>query len=534
MHCFIYLRKSTEDKNRQVQSINDQKKIMTDIAKTRGLIVKEIFIDEKSAGKPYQRLGFQEMIKKIHAREASIILSWKIDRLSRNPVENGQISWLLQNNIISEIITAERSYLPQDNVLLYMVESAMANQFLRDLSKNVKRGMYSRAEKGVYPGCVPLGYLNQGHQRGNKTIIPDLKYFPLIKKLWELLLTGNYQLADLYRLMQEKYPLLKKGKPIAFSTFHRIFHNPFYCGLFKWGNKIYLGTHEKMLTQSQFERVQALLNKKEKTRERVLEFDYKGIFKCGCCEAQITAERKTKFIIKTQQEKSFDYYRCVHRKRDIECHEKPLSKKLIESQLAKEIGKLFLPDNVIDFGIDRLGEKKGKETQLQATTSSNIKREIQTLTQQKNQLEDNLVLEGDTEIRSMMKRKHEEIKINIQKLNEDYRKLQKEIADNNLKIIKALEVIKNAKIALEFGTIKEKRTLLNHLGSNWSIKDKKIDYKPNFVIKALLKTNDSIRSKKSLSEPTKSRSATGKTIDNESVSSMWYTLWEFIKNSNGE
>jgi len=331
--------------------------------------------------------------------------------------------------------------------------------------------------------------------------------------------------------MKEKYPLLKKGKLVAFSTFHRIFHNPFYCGLFKWSGKVYLGTHEKMLTQSQFERVQALLNKKQKTRERVLDFDYKGMFKCGCCGAQITAERKTKFIMKTQQEKSFDYYRCVHRKRDIDCKEKQLSKKLIESQIDAELNRVILPEEVFNFGIDKLGEQKGKETQLQATASFNIKREIQTLTQQKNQLEDNLVLEVDSEIRSMMKRKYEERKIKIQKLNEDYEKLQEEIVNSNFNIIKALEVIKNAKIAMESGTIEQKRELLNHLGSNWSIKDRTIDYKPNFITQALLKTKDFIRSKKSLSEPTKSHSATGKTVDDESVVSIWYTLWEFIRNS---
>ena len=73
------------------------------------------------------------------------------------------------------------------------------------------------------------------------------------------MITEQYQLADLYRLMTEKYPLFNKGKahngkPIAFSTFHRMFHNPFYCGLFKWGGEIHLGIHEKMLTQSEFER----------------------------------------------------------------------------------------------------------------------------------------------------------------------------------------------------------------------------------------------------------------------------------------
>jgi len=536
MNCFLYCRKSSEDKHRQVQSIGDQKKIMTDLAKTRGLKIREIFVDEKSAGKPYQRSAFEEMIKRIHNGEASIILSWKIDRLSRNPIENGQLSWLLQQGTIKEIITSDRSYLPQDNVLLFMVEGAMANQYLRDLSANVKRGMQSKVERGIFPASAPLGYRNHGDKKGERTIIPDPFYFPLIKRLWKLLVTEQYQLADLYRLMVEKYPLFNKGKahqgkPIAFSTFHRMFHNPFYCGLFKWGGEIHLGSHEKMLTQSEFERVQDFLNKKEKTREKKLEFDYKGVFCCGTCQASISAERKTKFIIKTQQEKSFDYYRCVHRKRDIECKEKPLSKKLMEAQLAIEINRLFLPDEVIGFGVDKLGEYRGMETQLQATTSFNLKREIQTLTRQKDQIENNLVLETDYEIRFLMKKKYEKHKIMLQKFIEDYDTLQDEIVNNHSGIINTLQVIRSAKKVLESGTIIQKKRLLKHLGTDWKIKGSMIGFKPHFVVKAILETKEFLREKKGVSEPTNPLFGTGETLTNEEVSIVWLTLWEFIRNS---
>jgi DNA invertase Pin-like site-specific DNA recombinase len=90
--CFVYCRKSSEDQCRQVQSIRDQKNVMRDLAHQRNLIVKKVFIDEKSAGKPYQRPAFQEMMEQITKEEATIIITWKIDRLSRNPVENGQVS----------------------------------------------------------------------------------------------------------------------------------------------------------------------------------------------------------------------------------------------------------------------------------------------------------------------------------------------------------------------------------------------------------------------------------------------------------
>ena len=87
MNCFLYCRKSLEDKARQVQSIDDQKKVMREIAQVKGLKITKVFIDEKSAGTPYLRPAFQEMMKQLHQGEVKIILTWKIDRLSRNPIE---------------------------------------------------------------------------------------------------------------------------------------------------------------------------------------------------------------------------------------------------------------------------------------------------------------------------------------------------------------------------------------------------------------------------------------------------------------
>ena len=56
----------------------------------------------------------------------------------------------------------ERQYLPGDNTLLFNVESGMANQYILDLSKNVKRGIQTKLEKGMWPNFAPIGYLNDG------------------------------------------------------------------------------------------------------------------------------------------------------------------------------------------------------------------------------------------------------------------------------------------------------------------------------------------------------------------------------------
>jgi DNA invertase Pin-like site-specific DNA recombinase len=144
---FLYARKSSESEDRQVQSIEDQVGRLKERANQLGISIKETIEEAKSAKKP-GRPAFGEMLKRIEKGEAKGILCWQINRLSRNPIDSGKISWMLQQNVIHSIVTIDREYLPDDNVLLFNVETGMANQFILDLQKNTKRGMVGKAERG--------------------------------------------------------------------------------------------------------------------------------------------------------------------------------------------------------------------------------------------------------------------------------------------------------------------------------------------------------------------------------------------------
>jgi len=129
------------------------------------------------------------MLERIHKGEAEGILTWKLNRLARNPIDGGQISWMLQQNIIKHIQTFERDYYPTDNVILMQVEFGMANQYVKDLSIDVKRGMRQKAERGWYPIAVlPIGYIhNSKFNLGvENEIICDEDSYRIIKSY------GNY------------------------------------------------------------------------------------------------------------------------------------------------------------------------------------------------------------------------------------------------------------------------------------------------------------------------------------------------------
>jgi site-specific DNA recombinase len=171
---FLYARKSSENEDRQIQSIDDQINRLKEFADSFNLNILKIFEESKSAKNPGDRPVFEDMISRIESGEAQGILCWKLNRLTRNPIDTGRLSWLLQSSIIKSIKTTERNYLPGDNVLLFSVDGGMANQFILDLSKDVKRGMINKLKQGWSPNRAPIGYLND---RENKIITIDPERF---------------------------------------------------------------------------------------------------------------------------------------------------------------------------------------------------------------------------------------------------------------------------------------------------------------------------------------------------------------------
>src|SRR5579862_9647800 len=123
---FIYARKSTEDEDRQILSIDAQLSELRNISVQESRTVLTILTESKSAKDPGREV-FNDMIRRIEKGEANAILTWKLDRLARNFEDGGRIIGLLQRGVIQQIRTFERTYLPSDNVLMMAVEFGMAN-----------------------------------------------------------------------------------------------------------------------------------------------------------------------------------------------------------------------------------------------------------------------------------------------------------------------------------------------------------------------------------------------------------------------
>lgn len=190
----IYVRKSTEGEDRQVQSLDAQLFELQKIANKDDLKIVKIFHESKSAKKPFQRPEFAKLIKMIEEGRVKGLIVWEISRVSRNPAESGMIQQLLQDGKLQVIRTYNRTYTAEDNAVIFSVEASISNQFIIDLRKNVKRGIREKVRKGGLFGPGPQGYVNN---RLDKTIELDPERAPLIRKMFDLYLTGNYTVPEL-------------------------------------------------------------------------------------------------------------------------------------------------------------------------------------------------------------------------------------------------------------------------------------------------------------------------------------------------
>lgn len=148
----LYARKSTESDERQIQSIDDQVDYWTRRAREFGdMEIVRVYTEERSAKAPGNRPEFEKMFREIERGRIDGVLCWKLDRLTRNPVDSGTVQYALQRGRIERIVTSDREYRPEDSGLIFSVETGMANQYILDLSKNVRRGMKGKAARGWYP-----------------------------------------------------------------------------------------------------------------------------------------------------------------------------------------------------------------------------------------------------------------------------------------------------------------------------------------------------------------------------------------------
>ena len=254
------------------------------------------------------------MLKRIETGEADGILAWHPDRLARNSVDGGRIVYLLDQTSLRDLKFATFTFEnnPQGKFML-AITFGYSKYYVDSLSENVKRGNRAKIERGWRPNMAPIGYRND---KDTKTVVPDPDHFPIVRRIFDEMLTTTSSVEDITRIANEDWgyrtPKRKRigGGPLGRSTLYHMLTNPFYTGYILWGGQLYPGKHEPIVSIAEFDRVQQLLGRPSRPRPHRHEFAYTGTIRCGACQRMITAEHKV-----NRHGTHYLYYHCTRKRR---------------------------------------------------------------------------------------------------------------------------------------------------------------------------------------------------------------------------
>ena len=358
MKYFIYIRKSTDEDDRQVLSLEAQEVELQEFAKREQLTIVDVLRESQTAKEP-GRPVFNAMLSRLERGEASGILSWHADRLARNSVDGGKIIYLVDTGVIQALKfpTLWFEPTPQGKFML-SIAFGQSKYFVDNLSENTKRGLRQKLRRGEWPGYAPLGYLND---KLTHKIVVDYERAPLVKKMFERYATGSYSL----KAMQSVGLLSRNQKVLSVSNIQTILSNPFYYGVFKYNGELHDGQHEPLITKKLFDRVAGVLKNKSRPRVRgEKSYIFRGLLSCYECGCAITAETQ----------KGHNYYRCT--KKRIACSQPYIREELLASLISNEIQKVSLSPAWAEALLNKTENEKQEEAQAGQTLSLNIRNEI--------------------------------------------------------------------------------------------------------------------------------------------------------------
>lgn len=340
----LYARKSTEAEEKQALSIDSQIKEMAQIAEREHLNVVEIRRESHSAKESGQRPVFEEIVRDIDNGIFDAIITWAPDRLSRNAGDLGKLVDRMDQKKLVSIKTFGQTFTnsPSDKFLL-MILCSQAKLENDNKSINVKRGMRTRCEMGLWPAQPPTGYKKVNDRLAKCEVEIDPERAGTIKQIFEKISYEKWSVSRVHAWL--KYDLnfrTHRGYHLSIGNVFKIINNTFYYGRFEFpqgSGQWYEGKHKPIITKELFDETRNSI-KSQVIKSQGKEFAFTRIMKCGLCGSGISADEKFTKLLNGGVNRHV-YYRCT-KSRDRHCKNPALNETELIEALLKMVDTLNL------------------------------------------------------------------------------------------------------------------------------------------------------------------------------------------------
>lgn len=283
----IYARVSTEHEA-QISALENQIQYYDNILKAHpNWILHERYIDKGITGTSIlKRDSFVRMMKDAEEDKFDLIITREVSRFARNTADTLVQVRILVNNNISVYFTEDNIfaslYSEDEWELKLSLMATLAQNESKKISSRVKAGQKISFENGVFYGNGNI----LGYDRVGKEMVINAEQAETVRRIFDLYSEGN-GLRKIQFILEQEGRKTSMGKTKWSSqVIARVLKNEFYCGVIEYRKEFvpdYLvqkkvknkgevervvvkGTHEPIITEEQFKRVQEIL--KSKVRER--------------------------------------------------------------------------------------------------------------------------------------------------------------------------------------------------------------------------------------------------------------------------
>ncbi len=336
----LYARLSQEDAlDGDSNSIVNQKAVLSKYAADNGFSNPVFFIDDGVSGVTFDRPNFNRMIAEIEAGNVGTVIVKDMSRLGRDYLKVGYYTeiFLVERDVRYIAINDGVDSAKGDNDFTPF-RNLFNDFYAKDTSKKVRAIKKAQGMAGEHLTKPPYGYKVDPNDK--KQWIVDEEAAAVVKRIFDLCVAGKgpMQIAKILKtektLTVKAYYAKRKDKPLPENPYHwndnsvvGILERMDYCGHtvnFKSYSKshklkkripttkeqqaIFRNTHEAIVEEAVFERVQELRANKRRPTKAERQGLFSGLVYCADCGS------KLHFATCKNFNGSQDHYRCENYK----------------------------------------------------------------------------------------------------------------------------------------------------------------------------------------------------------------------------
>lgn len=507
---YNYNRKSTDTEDKQILSLESQLTEMNELAGKRGLKI-DHYLQESKSAKKVGRPVFNQMIRDIkNSKNPCSIITWHPNRLTRNNPDMAVLTGLIDEGKILEIITPIQTYknTPIDKFMFgfWCLQSKLDND---NKSIDIARGMKARAMKGFYPIQAPLGYTTNDAVKDNDKMKVPSKDFPLLKKALQMILNRTHTPSQVLRVLTEDWGVRsKRGNKITKSAFFKNFlKNPFIYGEYefpKGSGQWMKGSHKPMISKYEWQEIQDIIegNRTSKVKPQKQEFSFgNGMVTCGECGSKIISYNKTKKQ-KNGITRHYVYNECKGNKA---CTQKCTENQSLHFQLMEYLNLIEIPEEIHKLAMSWVKNENQTNSKEKEVVIDNLTKRYKTT---------ETLLDGLIDMKAggeVTKEKYDE---KYKKYTEERDELKRQIDSYHEENTDWLDLVDKmftfaeyAKKMYQTDDVKLKRAIIRSLGSNLTLKDKKLEIERTSWIYPMQEIIKEIKRLNAKFEPVKNQNA---------------------------